>query len=479
MKKFNVKYLVACIILAQAPNVFAEDLMTIYHQALEADPESKAAALSMKITEEQTGAALGQMLPQISGSANWSQNASNNPGQTQPIYDSKGRVTAYVPNPNTSYPGTRYYASLNQSLFDFAKFWNWRRANTVEEQYSAENIEAQHALIYKVVEKYFGVLEAEDQLYFYQTEKNAMAKRLEQTQKQFAKQLVKVTDVYEVEARLDQLKASEIEAETIVVTAKETLKELTNTPFSDLYKLKDNVDYKPLDGQLEQWIEVAKSENPSLAAQLKAIEAARTSVMVQKSRFMPVVDLQLAYYDTNTGYQSAKATSSGNSIGTAVGAINVLVPIFDGGVSIHQLFESEHRLELAKNENEAKVRALIKETSDSFLSSNSSVRRIEASRKAVASAAKSREANESGFKFGVKTVTDILNAQQEEFRAKRELSQSKYAYIKHRARFMRSVGMITEHNIEEVNNWLQPKSLLPPVTPIENKEDKTEIKPTV
>ena len=458
MRKLKLKHLVACMILAQAPNAYSEDLMTIYHQALEADPESRAAAISMEITKEQTGAALSEMLPQISGSANWSKNESDN-----------GRGSS-------SYNGTRYFVSLNQTLFDFAKFWNWQRANTVEEQYSAENIEAQHALIHKVVEKYFSVLEAEDQLYFYQTEKNAMAKRLEQTQRQFSKQLVKITDVYTIEARLDQLKASEIEAETIVVTAKETLKELTNTPFSDLYKLKDNVDYKPLDGQLEQWIEVAKSENPSLAAQLKAIEAAHDGVTVQKSKFMPVVDLQLNYYDTNTGYQSQ---SLGSQNSTQVGALNVSVPIFDGGVSIHRLFESEHRLELAKNENEAKVRALIKETSDSFLSSNASVRRIAASQKALESAAKSLEATEKGFKKGVVTMTDILNAQQEEFKAKRELSQSKYAYIKHRARFMRSVGMITEQNIQEVNNWLQPKSLLPAAEVIEKKEDKTEIKPSI
>ncbi len=478
MRKLKLKQLVACMILAQAPNAYSEDLMTIYHQALEADPESKAAAISVEISKEQTEEALGQMLPQISGTANWSGNSSNNPSQTQAVLDSNGR-TSYVPNPNTSYGGTRYYASLNQTLFDFSKFWSWRRANTIEEQYNSENIAAQHALMHKVVEKYFGVLEAEDQLHFYQTEKNAMAKRLEQTQKQFAKQLVKITDVYTVEARLDQLKASEIEAETIVVTAKEALKELTNTPFSELYQLRDNVNYKPLDGQLEQWVEVAKSENPTLAAQLKAIEAAHDGVTVQKSKFLPDVDLQLNYYDTNTGYQSAKATSSGGSISTAVAAINVTVPIFDGGVSIHQLFESEHRLELAKNENESKIRALIKETSDSFLSSNASVRRIEASQKAVLSATKSREATEKGFQKGVETVTDILNAQQEEFKAKRELSQAKYAYIKHRARFMRSVGMITEQNIEEVNNWLQPKPLLSSVESVEKKEDKSEIKPFI
>ncbi len=450
MTKFKLKHLAACIILAQTQQpVYAEDLLTIYQQAVGADPESKAAELSMEITKEQTNEAMGEMLPQISGSANWSKNTQDTSARAAT------KTTRAVPAATSNYTGTRYYASLNQSLFDFAKFWNWRRANTVEEQYDAENIAAQHALMQKVIEKYFAVLEAQDQLSFYQTEKNAMEKRLEQTQKQFTKQLVKVTDVYTVEARVDQLKASEIEAETIVVTAKEALKELTNTPFSELYQLKENVEYKPLDGQLEQWIEVAKSENPSLVAQIKAIEAAHDSVTMQKSKFMPVVDLQLNYYDTNTGYQSSNL---GTQYATQVGAINVSVPIFDGGVSIHRLFESEHRLELAKNENESKIRALVKETSDSFLSSNASVRRIDASRKALASAIKSSEATDMGFKKGVVTITDVLNAQQEEFKAKRELAQAKYAYIKNRARFMRSVGMITEQNIEEVNNWLQPKT---------------------
>ncbi len=456
MKMNKLKRLVACMILAQAPNAYSEDLLTIYQQALEADPESKAASINVEISKEQTQEALGQMLPQISGSANWSKN----------IQDTA--ATAGRKETTSKYDGTRYYVSLNQTLFDFAKFWNWRRANTIEEQYSAENIGAQHALMHNVIDKYFGVLEAEDQLFFYQTEKKAMEKRLEQTQHQFSKQLVKITDVYAVEARLDQLRASEIEAETIVVTARESLKELTNTPFSDLYKLKEEVDYKPLEGQLDQWVEVAKSENPTLAAQLKAIEAAHDGVTMQKSKFLPEVDLQLNYYDTNTGYQSSNL---GTQYATQVGAINVSVPLFDGGVSIHQLFESEHKLELAKNQNEAKVRALIKETSDSFLSSNASVRRIAASRKALASAIKSREATESGFKRGVETITDILNAQQEEFKAKRELSQAKYAYIKHRARFMRSVGMITEQNIEEVNNWLQPKSLSS-IGTTEKKEEK-------
>ncbi len=106
MNKFRLKQLVVCLILTQAPNVYSEDLMTIYHQALEADPEARSAALNMEITKEQTGAALGEMLPQISGSANWSGNDNTNPA-ARPA--------------NTTYMGTRYFVSLNQTQF-FSSF---------------------------------------------------------------------------------------------------------------------------------------------------------------------------------------------------------------------------------------------------------------------------------------------------------------------------------------------------------------------
>jgi outer membrane protein len=69
-----------------------------------------------------------------------------------------------------TYPGTRYTLSVSQPLIDFAKFWNWRRATEVEHQYESENLEAQHALLQNVVERYFEVLAAEDQLSLFKSE---------------------------------------------------------------------------------------------------------------------------------------------------------------------------------------------------------------------------------------------------------------------------------------------------------------------
>jgi outer membrane protein len=431
MKKLNV--LLAGLILSLCGSGYAEDLLTIYHQALEADPELKSSETKIQIGTAQKGQALGEMLPQVTGTGNWSTNSQR------------------VSNQTSDYYGARYVVSLNQTLLDFPKFWDWRRAKAVESQYTLENIQAQQTLLFNVVDKYFAVLEAEDEHSFFKSEEETTGQQLEQIQKLFDRELVKITDLYAIEARLDQIKADIIEAEAKVVTAKEGLKELTNITPATLLKLRDEIDYQELQGQLEDWLEVAKSENPTLAAQQYAIAAADHDVSAQKSRHLPVVELQLNYFNTNTGFQSTRT----NQTDTQVAAINVNVPIFSGGTTTKRTQEAQYKLALNKYDNEAKLRALVKETSDAFLSSNANVRRIKATRKALESASKSREAMETGFMYGVETISDVLEAQQEEFKAKRDLAQSKYVYIKNRMRFMQAIGMISEENLTEVNNWLQ------------------------
>jgi outer membrane protein len=466
MKKNNKKayYKILAILLLSVCNlVYAEDLLSIYQQALEADPQLKSSETKIAIGKAQEGQALGQMLPQVTATTNWSTN------KTTPSVlgrDRRGRATIGT----NHYGGTRYVVSLNQTLLDFPKFWTWRKAQSVESQYTLENIEAQHALMFNVVEKYFNVLEAEDELSFYKSEQEITGQQLEQIQKLFDRQLVKITDLYALESRLDQVKASVIESEAKLVTAKEGLKELTDTPPTTLLKLRDEIEYKELEGKLEDWLAVAKSENPTIAAQQHAIAAAEHDVIAQKSGHLPVVELQMNYFNTNTGFQSADL---GDATDTQVAAINVNVPIFSGGITTRRTQEAQHRLTLNKYDKEAKLRELVKETSDAFLNSNASVRRIKATRKALESASKAREAMETGFSYGTETMNDILDAQQEEFSVMRDLAKAKYGYIKNRMRFMQAIGMISEENLAEVNGWLQA-SASAPETPNSIKDTQHE-----
>jgi outer membrane protein len=441
IKMLNV--LLVALIFLMCETAYADDLLSIYQQALEADPELKSSETKIKIGTAQKGQALGEMLPQVTGSANWSTNSQN---QFNPI-KKRDQIS--------DYNGIRYVVSLNQTLLDFPKFWTWKKAQATESQYTLENIQAQQTLLFKVADSYFTVLEAEDDLSFFNSEEETTRQQLEQVQKLFDRELVKITELYALEARLDQIKADSIEAEAKLVTAKEGLRELTGITPSTLTKLRDEIEYKELEGKLDDWLAVAKSENPTLIAQQYAIAAADLDVSAQKAKHLPVVELQLNYYNTNTGFQSANL---GNQIDTQVAAINVNVPIFSGGTTTQRTQEAQHKLTLNKYDNEAKLRALIKETSDAFLTSNANVRRIKATRKALESATKSREAMETGFNYGVETISDVLKAQEEEFKSKRDLAKAKYGYIKNRMRFMQAIGMISEENLAEVNGWLQTTS---------------------
>ncbi|MBM4208805.1 MAG: hypothetical protein FJ190_12690 [Gammaproteobacteria bacterium] len=111
-----------------------------------------------------------------------------------------------------------------------------------------------------------------------------------------------------------------------------------------------------LEGKLDDWVEVAKRENPALVAQDYAITAAENDVATQKSKHLPAVDLQLNYYNTNTGFQSA---ALGTQIDTQVAAINVNVPMFSGGIITQRTKEAQYRLTANKYDKEAILRELI------------------------------------------------------------------------------------------------------------------------
>ena len=65
------------------------------------------------------------------------------------------------------------------------------------------------------------------------------------------------------------------------------------------------------------------------------------------------------------------------------------------------------------------------------------------------------EAIEAGFQVGTRTSVDVLNAQRDLFRAKRDFSQSRYDYILDILRLKQAAGVLNEDDLTEVNSWLE------------------------
>jgi outer membrane protein len=413
----------------------AQNLIEIYQQALQSDPNVKTARLQIGVGEAQHWQAGGALLPQINATANLSLNDRR---------DLKTKA-------EDAFTGERYTLSLSQSLIDVPKVLNWIRSDKVVEQYVQANEEAEQILMQTTVERYFAVLSAQDALTLLDNEIATTEKQLQQLQRQFEKQLVKITDVYEMEAKFDLLKADRVDAKTQLDVARQGLTELTGKTIDKLEGLRDDVDFVALSGSLEQRELQAREFNAGLKAQEIAIEASDYEVWGVHSQHLPVVDFQLNYYQSNTGFDNVQSTETG----TKVAAINIVLPLFAGGSTLARADEASKNREINRQKRIAILRGVIKETREAFLSTNASVRRIEAALKAVDSAVKASEAMQKGFRYGVQTISDVLFSQQRLFEARKNLLDVRYAYVANWVRFQKVTGMITAASLETINHWLK------------------------
>lgn len=412
-----------------------DNIISIYQQAIEFDPTVKAARFQLEMTEAQRAQAGSVLLPQVNASANISSN----------------EQLSTSTSPTNNYRGERYTVSLTQTIFDTFKLLNWERFHNIVEQQQANQTDALQTLMYNVVERYFKALEYIDAFNLVDQEITTAKKQLEQMRRRFEKQVVKVTDVYELEAKVDKLEADKIAVSTQIDIAKQSIIELTGNKITYLSPLGDTVKFDPLQENIDSLIEKAKVLNPSVIAQQKSIAAAETNVDQQKSRHLPTIDAQANYNNSNYGYQNTQSSAAEvRTIG-----INVNVPLFSGGGITHAIDEASKNLELNKQKQQSLLGSLNKNIYDAFLSANSSVQRIYAAEKSLRSATKAREAIEKGFQYNMQTISDVLLSQDREFQAKHDILQAKYEYIRQRSRIELFTGQIDEQYLVLVNKWLQ------------------------
>jgi len=427
------RHLVLLCLWSVAVTTQADDLLSIYQQALRSDPSLKAAQLQRELSDAQQGQAGSALLPQVNANVNFSHNDRH--------IESQGTDT---------YNGERYSVSLTQAVFDLPKTYNWRRYQALTEKSDADFQQAQQVLIYEVVERYFTVLATQDGLGLIAQETHSTEQQLQQIQRQYEKNIVKITDVYELEAKLDGLVAQGIEIETNLDIAKQSLIELTGEPFTNLAILLNNIQFVELEGNAQGAAEQAQQDNLLIKAQEKEILAADYNLTSQHAKHLPVVDIQLQYYNTDNGFQNSQTPV----IDTKVASINVTIPLFSGGGTYFGAQEAAKQLAMSKQRKVSLRRSIEKETRDAFLSANASVRRIRAADKALKTSIKAREAMEQGFKYGMQSIGDVLISQAREYSANRDLLEAKYTYIRNRIRFQHVSGTLDYESLEEVNQWL-------------------------
>ena len=203
----------------------AAALADIYELSVQNDPEIAAARADYQVSRTTLAQRRALLLPSVSASVSTSKNSTTGPTQV----DIGGGQTRVVTAESDRY-SHNWGAQLTQPIFDLSRFFQWRQGKHIEANARHQFTANEQALIFRVADNYFSILEAEDRVVAARAEREAVSRQLEQVQQRFDVGLVAITDVLDATASYDNSTVSVIEAEGAQVVTFETLLRLTGQP---------------------------------------------------------------------------------------------------------------------------------------------------------------------------------------------------------------------------------------------------------
>jgi len=416
-------------------STYALDLAGLYREARLEDPRVLIGYARARSAAEKQREAFGQLLPQVSANANSSRVLRKNE-LTRDIYNNES-----------------YSLSLTQYLYNKPAWERYQKSKSVKAQQSQQAEDTLAEATVDLAKRYFVALAADDELALVQAERRATQKNLDRVSMMFERQMAKITDKLDMQARVDVLTAQEVEARNQVQVSREALAEIVGRQVTEpLSRVRNDVDLQAPTRPLQSWITQAMETNPMLKASQSGAEAANAAVREGKGEHYPQLGLSLSAQQSDQGYDNTQAPRSDSY----VASLGLKIPIYSGGSTsarVRGLYDDQLA---AEEQAEGIRRQVVKETTTAYLTAQSSVEKIRANRNALSSAQKSSVAAQKAFSFGVVNAVDVLTAVQNEFKARRDLLKSQYDFITNLFLLNRWAGELNQDSVDHVNVWLSP-----------------------
>ncbi|MFZ0486259.1 MAG: TolC family outer membrane protein [Arenicellales bacterium] len=429
-------------LLLCSTQVFAEDLVDIYNAAVQNDPQYQAQTLNLKAEQEGPASARAGLLPQVNLFATRARN-----------HDKVSGSAATRVEGSASYDSNQYGASVTQPIYDREKLLNYEQSKLSAQVAETDFKNSQQQLILRVVDRYFGILAAQDNLELAIAERRAINRQLELAHSRLDVGLGTTTDLYDARARFALAQAQEIKAQQAVEDANQAMQELIGHRVENLAALKDTTPLTPpKPDDPEVWAQRAQKSNPALIAAGLNEEISRREVSRQKSRRFPTLDLMLSH-----NVQDDSGSIGGGEVNqdSTSAMLQLQIPIFQGGGITADSRAAAYRYEAAQQQTESARRSAARSARSAYLNVTTSVREVNALDEAVLAGEKALESRQEGFQAGLNTNLDVLNAQRDLYQAKRNYLQSRYQYISYKLQLYSVAGELNIDDLQVVNGWLK------------------------
>jgi protease secretion system outer membrane protein len=420
-------------------------LQQAYEAALKNDPQYRMSYYDKESAKENRVIGRSYLLPQVSASYSGSRNIADIESlQNVQIGDYQG-VQRTLSHPR--YISRSSVVQVRQPILNLDGIARYRQGKVVARQGEAAYAAAGDEVAVRVSSAYMDVLFAEDQLRLSQVSRDMYKEQMHVNNRLFEKGEGTKTDMLETQARLDIAEAQVTEAQDNVVAARETLAGIIGMDPGTLDKLTDT--FNPVTigpGSFEDWEKTAREHNNELAAARLAIENARLDIQRNKAGHYPRVDF-IASYSKDDAASINSYTQ--NSVNRAVG-VQVNLPLYQGGAISATVRQAADAYGRAQSDYDARTSKVMVELRKAHSIVLSSVRKIEALEKAVASGKELMKATEQSIKGGVRINLDLLNAQQQLYTSQRDLAQARYSYLIGLLRLRAAAGTLDASSVREV-----------------------------
>jgi outer membrane protein len=431
--------LIAVLLFCIPSLLQADNLMTIYERALQNDPLIKQAEAKQSAAGESRTQGLARFFPTVAATG-----ASSREWRHNRIASIDNLFPA-----SQEYWNNNFSLNLTQPLFHWDHWIQLSQSDNQIAQAEANYQAELQKLMVRTTEAYFNVLSAQDNLQFTVSEKQAIAKQLEQAKERFEVGIIPITDVYEAQAAFDQTTANELEAANNFDNQKEALREIIGDNEALVSSLGETLPLKkPVPDNLSKWDETAEANNLSIIAAFNQMEVSRKAIDIQRNGHLPKLDLVGSYGVSENGSAFGPRGDTQN-IG-----IQLNVPLFEGGAVNSRTRQASFEYEAAKENLTAVKRTVKRQVNNTYRSILTAISRIEALKATVTSAASALEASEAGFEVGIRTMVDILGEQRNVYRAKRDLSRARYDYLINTIKLKQTTSDLAQADLELINGLL-------------------------
>ncbi len=427
-----------------ATSAQAQDLLTSWRDALANDALVASARSALEASRERVTQAQALMRPAAAGTA----------AVTRQDVDTNIA-------PSRMFTARSFGVALTMPLLRLQNVEQIEQSKLAATIGEAQLEQAMQDLMIRVSQAYFDVLAAQDNLETIRAQKRAITEQLASARRNFEVGTATITDQQEAQARFDLNVAQELAAENDLAVKRSALSLLTGKPVPDLNTLGRGVTLaEPMPARETEWTATARDYNLQVQQARLSTEISRREIERQRWGHAPTVDLVGNLSRTeNTTLQLLGVKANTAAIG-----VQLNVPIYQGGAIDARVREAIAADSKAHSDLEYARRVAEQGVRTAFLGVNSGLGQVRALEAAERSSQLALDSNLLGYQVGVRINIDVLNAQQQLFTTRRDLSKARYDVLVNGLRLKQTAGTLREEDLQTVNTLLAPAAQVQPPT---------------